>query len=256
MDFISRDALIAAMNAWVLDKAKPLGQILREQGALTETRHACWRPWSRSTWSSTATTPSRAWPPLSSVGSVRGDLQAVADPDVQASLAHAWHRAAGAGDPYPNRTLALGRVADRLRALRFRILRPHAAAAWARSSSPTTRNCTARWPSRRSRTATPTTPTAGRASCWRPRSPAAWSIPGIVPVYGLGHYADGRPFYAMRFIRGDSLKEAIERFHQPDGAGPRPGRAGAGAAPAAAAGSSTSATPSPTPTAAACCTAT
>jgi serine/threonine-protein kinase len=37
--------------------------------------------------------------------------------------------------------------------------------------------------------------------------------PGIVPVYGLGAYADGRPFYAMRFIRGDSLKEAIERFH-------------------------------------------
>ena len=34
-----------------------------------------------------------------------------------------------------------------------------------------------------------------------------------MPVYGLGHYADGRPFYAMRFIRGDSLKEAIERFH-------------------------------------------
>jgi serine/threonine protein kinase len=30
--------------------------------------------------------------------------------------------------------------------------------------------------------------------------------PGIVPVYGLGTYADGRPFYAMRFIKGDSLK--------------------------------------------------
>ena len=37
--------------------------------------------------------------------------------------------------------------------------------------------------------------------------------PGIVPVYGLGTYGDGRPYYAMRFIRGDSLKEAIERFH-------------------------------------------
>ncbi len=37
--------------------------------------------------------------------------------------------------------------------------------------------------------------------------------PGIVPVYGLGTYADGRPYYAMRFIRGDSLKEAIEAFH-------------------------------------------
>ena len=38
--------------------------------------------------------------------------------------------------------------------------------------------------------------------------------PCIVPVYGLGTYADGRPYYAMRFIRGDSLKEAIERFHK------------------------------------------
>ena len=37
--------------------------------------------------------------------------------------------------------------------------------------------------------------------------------PGIVPVYGLGAYADGRPYYAMRFIKGDSLKEAIDRFH-------------------------------------------
>jgi tetratricopeptide (TPR) repeat protein/tRNA A-37 threonylcarbamoyl transferase component Bud32 len=37
--------------------------------------------------------------------------------------------------------------------------------------------------------------------------------PGIIPVYGLGTYGDGRPYYAMRFIRGDSLKEAIERFH-------------------------------------------
>ena len=28
MDFIGRDALVTAMNAWVLDKAKPLGEIL------------------------------------------------------------------------------------------------------------------------------------------------------------------------------------------------------------------------------------
>jgi serine/threonine-protein kinase len=37
--------------------------------------------------------------------------------------------------------------------------------------------------------------------------------PGIVPVYGLGSHGDGRPYYAMRFIKGDSLKEAIEHFH-------------------------------------------
>ncbi len=48
--------------------------------------------------------------------------------------------------------------------------------------------------------------------------------PGIVPVYGLGQYADGRPFYAMRFIRGDSLKTACERFHQADVPGRDPGQ--------------------------------
>jgi tetratricopeptide (TPR) repeat protein/tRNA A-37 threonylcarbamoyl transferase component Bud32 len=37
--------------------------------------------------------------------------------------------------------------------------------------------------------------------------------PGIVPVYELGRYRDGRPYYAMRFIEGESLREAIGRYH-------------------------------------------
>ncbi len=40
--------------------------------------------------------------------------------------------------------------------------------------------------------------------------------PGIVPVYSLGSYEDGRPYYAMRFIRGETLRSAIERFHKSD----------------------------------------
>ena len=37
--------------------------------------------------------------------------------------------------------------------------------------------------------------------------------PGIVPVYGLGHDEHARPYYAMRFIKGDSLQQAIEKLH-------------------------------------------
>src|SRR5262249_31398494 len=48
--------------------------------------------------------------------------------------------------------------------------------------------------------------------------------PGIVRVYGLGTYGDGRPYYAMRFIRGDSLKEAIEHFHADEARKTAPGR--------------------------------
>ena len=41
--------------------------------------------------------------------------------------------------------------------------------------------------------------------------------PGIVPVHGLGNHADGRPFYAMRFVEGETLLEAIQKFHKNPG---------------------------------------
>ena len=40
--------------------------------------------------------------------------------------------------------------------------------------------------------------------------------PGIVPVYSKGADDQGRPFYAMRFVRGTSLEEAIRRYHDAD----------------------------------------
>jgi tetratricopeptide (TPR) repeat protein len=43
--------------------------------------------------------------------------------------------------------------------------------------------------------------------------------PGVVPVYGLTRDAEGQPCYAMRFIRGQTLQEAIARFHQTEEAG-------------------------------------
>ena len=40
--------------------------------------------------------------------------------------------------------------------------------------------------------------------------------PGIVPVYSLNRSDDGRPYYAMRLIRGKTLENAIARFHAAD----------------------------------------
>jgi formylglycine-generating enzyme required for sulfatase activity len=37
--------------------------------------------------------------------------------------------------------------------------------------------------------------------------------PGIVPIYGLGRHPDGRPYYAMRLIRGESLGKAVSALH-------------------------------------------
>ncbi len=40
--------------------------------------------------------------------------------------------------------------------------------------------------------------------------------PGIVPVYSLGADVNGRPYYAMRFIRGDTFSDAIVAYHSPE----------------------------------------
>ena len=116
---------VAAMHAWVLDKAKPLGQILVEQKALAaDAARPARGAGRRSTSSSTATTRSRAWPRVSSVGSVR------AGPGAD-------RRRRPAGQPGPRLAPATAdddpdatgrhRSARRPRpALRFRILRPHA----------------------------------------------------------------------------------------------------------------------------------
>lgn len=37
--------------------------------------------------------------------------------------------------------------------------------------------------------------------------------PGIVPIYALGNDDSGRPYYAMRFIKGDCLATQMEAFH-------------------------------------------
>lgn len=37
--------------------------------------------------------------------------------------------------------------------------------------------------------------------------------PGIVPIYAMGTWPDGQPYYAMRFIKGDTMKDAIDRYH-------------------------------------------
>jgi formylglycine-generating enzyme required for sulfatase activity len=44
--------------------------------------------------------------------------------------------------------------------------------------------------------------------------------PGIVPVYGLVWDGAGQPCYAMRLIQGETLQQAIRRFHEAE----RPGR--------------------------------
>src|SRR5262245_26146304 len=103
MDFISRDALVAAMHAWVLDKGKPLGQILLQQNALSEEEHALLEALGRKHLEKHNNDPQQSLAALSSVGSARRQLEQVADPDVQASLAHVSSARAEGRDDFATR---------------------------------------------------------------------------------------------------------------------------------------------------------
>src|SRR5262245_44681913 len=78
MDFISRDALIQGMHAWVLDKHKPLGQILQERGALRAGTRAALDLVVQEHLEQHGNDPQRSLAAVSSIGLVRQDLQQVA----------------------------------------------------------------------------------------------------------------------------------------------------------------------------------
>ena len=49
----------------------------------------------------------------------------------------------------------------------------------------------------------------------RPRSPASSSTPGIVPVYELGAFADRRPYFAMKLVKGRTLAALLSERERP-----------------------------------------
>ena len=168
--------------------------------------------------------------------STRESLAELGDPDIEASLGHGGSDLGSTehdDDPDRTATYAVGTATSD--GQRFRVLRPHArgglGAVFVALDAELHREVALKQildhhaddPDSRPRFLLEAEITGGLEH------------PGIVPVYGLGTYGDGRPYYAMRFIRGDSLKEAIERFHADEAlkARPRPPLAGAAQAPAA-----------------------
>src|ERR1700688_4660972 len=88
MDFITRDALIAAMHAWVQEKHKPLGQILVEQKALTHDTHALLEALVKKHLALHSDDAEKSLASVGSVSSVRRNLAAITDQDIQESLGH------------------------------------------------------------------------------------------------------------------------------------------------------------------------
>src|SRR5262249_8221164 len=113
MDFITRDQLVAAMQAWVADKAKPLGAILVTQGALANDTHTLLEALVQKHLTQHDDDPYKSLAAVPAPASLKEELKRVADPDVQASLIHAAPTKPDADlDIYATRAPSMGEIGE------------------------------------------------------------------------------------------------------------------------------------------------
>ncbi len=202
-ELVERDELLAAINAWGLEKHRLLGDILVERGALPAAdRQLLDGLIARQLQRHGTAEKSLAAVPVSSA--LKAQVRSLCHPDLAASLAVLG----AAGDAFATVSQA---PADS--GVRYRILRAHARGGlgevFVAEDTELHREVALK-----EMQAQHTGHDASRGRfVLEAEITGGLEHPGIVPVYGLGSYADGRPFYAMRFIKGDNLKEATTRFH-------------------------------------------
>jgi eukaryotic-like serine/threonine-protein kinase len=208
---IDQAALVSSFRTWTRDKARGPAELLVARGDLDADQRAVLEALVDVHLKKHDGDATKSLAALTDTPSARESLTALGDAGIETTLAVGRSRTATLShtDRTASDRLALANPAGS----RFRILRPHArgglGAVFVALDAELNREVALKQildhhadnPTSRSRFLIEAEITGGLEH------------PGIVPVYGLGTYAGGRPYYAMRFIRGESLKQAIVAFH-------------------------------------------
>jgi serine/threonine-protein kinase len=211
MDFVRREQLLEAMSAWMLEKRTPLEDILHRQGALDDDTRKLLVALVAKHLALHGHDAQRSLQAVTALGPLQQDLKSLADPQIYASL---QRLPAAAADPFVTQAVSTGAVTSA--GHRFKILRPHAKGGLGQVSVALDTELHREVALKEIQAPHADYPQSRARFVLEAEITGGLEHPGIVPIYGLGTYSDGRPYYAMRFIRGDSLKEALERFHETD----------------------------------------
>jgi serine/threonine-protein kinase len=218
---IDQGQLVAAFQAWTRERDRPLAEHLAARGDLDPDQRAGVEAMVGLHLKKHGGDADKSLAVVPVGRSTRAELAALGDPQIEATLQYV---ASGSTERDVDRTASYAVGTATSDGQRFRILRPHArgglGAVFVALDAELNREVAVKQildhhaddPTSRQRFLIEAEVTGGLEH------------PGIVPVYGLGTYGDGRPYYAMRFIRGDSLKQAIEHFHAGGALEPDPGR--------------------------------
>jgi WD40 repeat protein len=206
LKFVGRDELFAAMQAWMFDRTKELGQIFQEQGRLTPERRQV----------------------LDQLVAeyLRAHEEGAQSPAIRAIGETAEYRPEGLTEDLPDPQATLIDPAARRGCLlpftipsaRYEILRLHAKGGLGEVFIAFDKELHREVALKKIRPQYEgDTAHVGRF-VQEAEITGGLEHPGIVPVYGLGEYSDGRPCYAMRLIQGETLAEAVCKFHSGDSA--------------------------------------
>jgi serine/threonine protein kinase len=199
--FITGEDLVLAVEAWVLDKSRPLRTILCEHGLLVPNQGDRLDARVEAYVASHGGDPAAALRAVFLPEPVRNQLQRVTDPQLTQGLDHVGVGEHGEHE-YRGRFCILDRLGGggqgRLSVAEDMELARRVAL---KEILPAHGEGPDRLERRRQRFEL------------EARVTGRLEHPGVVPVYGLGIDNAGQPFYAMRWVRGESLKDAIRAFH-------------------------------------------
>jgi serine/threonine-protein kinase len=209
---IQQSQLVAAFHAWTCDKSRPLADHLIALGHMSAAQRSAVEALAALHVEAHGGDVEKSLAAVPAGKSTRESLAELGDPDIGATLGHV---ASGHGSTEvdADRTASYAVGTTTSEGQRFRVLRPHArgglGAVFVALDAELNREVALKQIlDRHSDDLTSRTRFLLEAEIT-----GGLEHPGIVPVYSLGAYADGRPYYAMRLIKGDNLKEAIDRFH-------------------------------------------
>jgi serine/threonine protein kinase/Flp pilus assembly protein TadD len=225
MDFLTSEQLLDALHAWMRRKTTPIGEILSERGLLNERRLELLQGMVEEHVAQHGGDPRISLTALRVEASVRQGLGCIEDDDVQASVASlpatpdTRHDAARDSAVIPPTAAP---AASDFANVRYRRLREHARGGLGEVFVALDEQLNREVALKEIQDRFADHPDARTRFLREAEVTGKLEHPGVVPVYGLGVYSDGRPYYAMRFIRGESMQEAIRRFHTPQAQGLQP----------------------------------
>jgi serine/threonine protein kinase/tetratricopeptide (TPR) repeat protein len=226
---IDQGQLVAAFQAWTRDKSKSLADHLEARGDLTAAKRALLDALADVHLEAHDGDVEKSLAAVPANRSTRASLVDLGEPEIEATLARVarsknGHATEADDDNDPDSTAGLSLGAATSDGQRFRLLRPHARGGLGEIFVALDAELHREVALKQILEKHADDPVSRQRFVAEAEITGALEHPGVVPVYGLGTYGGGRPYYAMRLIKGESLKEAIEHFHR--GATPQhdPGR--------------------------------